>query len=113
MKPVIILFFLLITLFKGLPGYAQWSFGGRAGVNMCKTTGQMDDGPDYYKAYIYWLAMPTGFGMFEYRFNKFLSVGGELGYTTIGNETISLYDEFIPYSNNYSYRFWGGIASSA
>jgi hypothetical protein len=71
---------------------------------MCTTTGQMDDEPDYNKEYIYWLAMPTGFAMFEYRFNKFLSVCGELGYTTIGNETISLYDEFVPYSRNYSYK---------
>jgi hypothetical protein len=106
MKPLLMkyCFLLLILIIPVIHCSAQWGFGGRAGINMCKTTGQMDDAPEYYKSYIYWLPGPVVFGVFEYRFNKFLSILGELGYATIGNESISLYDEFVPYSRNYSYK---------
>ena len=104
MKPFNLKYVILFLVFilPVITCTAQWSFGGRAGVNMCKLVGQMDEYSD--GEYIYWLATPTGFALLNYQFNRTLSLSGELGYTTIGEERIGLYNEFIPYSQNYTMK---------
>lgn len=75
------------------------------GLNMTGMTGQMNDKEVSPYSYSYWTPWLTGYGMFNYRFDELISLTTELGYTTIGEETIQVYNEYYPGSRNYDYKW--------
>jgi len=85
-KSIIIVVSILVTVTAA----AQWSSGGRAGINICKTSGKWGEFDD---SSIKFIAGPTIMGMGNYQFTDLLSVRGELGYTIMGSKTEYTYDE--------------------
>ncbi len=85
-KSIIIVVSILVTVTAA----AQWSAGGRAGINICKTSGKWGEFDD---SSIKFIAGPTIMGMGNYQFTDLLSVRGELGYTIMGSKTEYTYEE--------------------
>ena len=96
-KPIILIISILVTV----TAVAQWSSGGRAGINICKTTGKWSEFDDSSNKFIAGL---TIMGMGNYQFTDLLSVRGELGYTIMGSKTVTTFEERAMNSTQYSIR---------